>query len=239
MDKFNLLNFPNPDELANAVAQKWLAQLSARTSSAPNYCVAFSGGRIAKTFSAAVTKIATEKRISFPSVHFFWADECCVPPTAPESNFAIAQQLIFSPLGIPQNQIHRIHGEDEPSRAAANASDELTRLAPKSADNQPIFDMIFLGLGENGHIASLFPEESEAERQNKAVYRPVVATKPPPRRITLGYFAIAAAREVWMLASGSGKEDALRESLKPDGQTPFARVLKMRTQTLIFSDIRI
>jgi 6-phosphogluconolactonase len=99
--------------------------------------------------------------------------------------------------------------------------------------------LVFLGLGENGHVASLFPEESESEMADPAVYRAVVAVKPPPRRITLGYAALAAARQVWVLASGAGKEDALRDSLAPNGRTPLARVLQRRAQTRIFTDIRV
>ena len=72
---------------------------------------------------------------------------------------------------------------------------------------------------------------------SQAVYRSVTASKPPPRRITLGYAAIAAAREVWVLASGAGKEAALRESLSPDGTTPLARVLRGRERTCIFTDL--
>ena len=75
--------------------------------------------------------------------------------------------------------------------------------------------------------------------ENPAVYRAVHdSPKPPPDRVTLGYGAIAAARQVWMLASGAGKEAALRESLRPGGRTPFARVLKQRRGTRIFTDIR-
>jgi 6-phosphogluconolactonase len=73
---------------------------------------------------------------------------------------------------------------------------------------------------------------------DKAVYRAIHnSPKPPPDRVTLGYQAIAAARKVWALASGAGKEKALRGSLKPDGQTPLARVLQLRSQTTIFTDI--
>src|SRR5947208_12536772 len=92
-------------------------------------------------------------------------------------------------------------------------------------------------MGEDGHVASLFPGESEADLANTAAFRPVTAVKPPPRRLTLGYSAIAAARQVWVLASGAGKEGALRNSLAPHGATPMARVLKLSSQTKIYTDI--
>jgi 6-phosphogluconolactonase len=101
-----------------------------------------------------------------------------------------------------------------------------------------MFDLIFLGLGEDGHVASLFPGEPENISICRTVYRAVMnSPKPPPQRVTLGFQAIAAANQVWMLASGMGKTGALQESISPGGATPFARVLKLRTQTRIFTDI--
>lgn len=239
MDKVNLLSFPGPVELANTAAQDWLAQLAARPPDSGNYCVALSGGRIAKTFSSAVANLAKARNYTFPSVHFFWGDERCVLPTDAESNFAIAQQLIFEPLHIPQNQIHRIRGEEQPEHAASAAEAELRRYVATSSNGQPVFDMIFLGIGEDGHTASLFPTEPPEMVKNQAVFRSVVGTKPPPRRVTLGYQTIAAAAQVWVLASGAGKENAFRDSLKPDAQTPFGRVLKLRTGTKIYSDVPV
>jgi 6-phosphogluconolactonase len=237
-EKVKLISVPNDIALANIAAHEWIQQLATRPPDSDNYCVALSGGRIAKTFSAAVANLAKARNLDFKSVHFFWGDERCVPPTDAESNFAIAQELIFAPLAIPETQIHRIRAEDDPPKAAKDAEAELCRLAP-SSDRQPVFDMIFLGLGEDGHTASLFPGEPAKSANDKAVYRPVTGPKPPPRRITLGYQTIAAARQVWVLAAGTGKEKALRDSLKPDAQTPFGRVLNLRTYTKIYTDIQL
>jgi 6-phosphogluconolactonase len=130
-----------------------------------------------------------------------------------------------------------LRGEDPPESAAAGAEREARAIAPVGENGQPVFDLIFLGMGEDGHIASLFPGESEAAAAGPAVYRPVIASKPPPRRLTMGYSAIAAAKQVWVLASGAGKEGALRNSLAPNGTTPLARVLKSRSETKIYTDI--
>src|SRR5882672_4302440 len=138
--RFKVISVPNDVALANIAAHEWLAQLAARPPDSGNYCVALSGGRIAKTFSSAVSNLAAARKYTFASVHFFWGDERCVPPTDPESNFAIAQQLIFAPLGIPEKQIHRIRGEDNPERAAAAAEAELRRYASRSSNSQPVLD---------------------------------------------------------------------------------------------------
>jgi 6-phosphogluconolactonase len=103
----------------------------------------------------------------------------------------------------------------------------------------PVLDLIFLGMGEDGHVASLFPGAS-SEILNCTV--PFLAVenspKPPPRRISLSYAAIAASKQVWVLVSSAGKETALRESLAPSGKTPLARVIQSRLQTKIFSDFQ-
>lgn len=238
-DKVKITSVPNDVALANIAAHEWLQQIATRPPDSGNYCVALSGGRIAKTFSSAVANLAKARNLNFKSVHFFWGDERCVPPADAESNFAIAQQLIFAPLAIPETQIHRIRGEDDPPKAAGEAEAELRRFASASSDKQPVFDLVFLGMGEDGHTASLFPSEPAKMASNKAVYRAVTGTKPPPHRVTLGYPTIAAAKEVWVLASGAGKEKALADSLKADGKTPLGRVLKLRSRTRVFTDIHL
>jgi 6-phosphogluconolactonase len=238
-DKIKVISVPNDVALANIAAHEWIQQLATRPADSGNYCVALSGGRIAKTFSSAVANLAQARKLDLKSVHFFWGDERCVPPTDAESNFAIAQQLIFTPLAVPETQIHRIRGEDDPPSAAKAAEADLRRFASASPDTQPVFDIVFLGLGEDGHTASLFPGEPAKLVNDTAVYRPVTGPKPPPRRITLGYQTIAAARQVWVLASGAGKEKALQDSLKADGKTSLGRVLKLRSQTKIYTDIQL
>ncbi|MFM8470117.1 MAG: 6-phosphogluconolactonase, partial [Limisphaerales bacterium] len=199
--------------------------------------VAVSGGRIAKDFFSAVARQAQARKQSLAHVHFFWADERCVPPTDTESNFRSAAELLFQPLNLPTTNIHRIRGEDEPEAAARTAEAELRQIAPANAADQPVLDLVLLGMGEDGHVASLFPGEPVAVIASPAVYRAVTASKPPPRRITVGYGTLNAARDVWVLASGAGKEQALRESLSPMGRTPLGRVLRGRGQTLIFTDL--
>ncbi|HUB86347.1 MAG TPA: 6-phosphogluconolactonase, partial [Verrucomicrobiae bacterium] len=96
-----------------------------------------------------------------------------------------------------------------------------------------------LGMGEDGHVASLFPGRTDGTGSKEIFCAVDNSPKPPPRRISLSYASIAAARQVWALISGAGKETPLRESLKPQGQTPLARVIRSRTATKIFSEINI
>lgn len=239
MASFNLIPFDHADALAKSVAGAWLDKISEANRASKPFCVALSGGRITLKLFALVVEQGKLRNVSFANVHFFWADERCVPPNDPESNFAAASQHFFQPLGVAPGNIHRICGEDTPDIAAKLATDEIIRIASVNSEGQPVLDLIFLGMGEDGHVASLFPREPESMTADKAVYRAISnSPKPPPSRVTLGYPAIAAARQVWVLASGTGKEKALRDSLKPDGETPLARVLRSRTTT-VFTDIQV
>jgi 6-phosphogluconolactonase len=230
-----LVCFPNAQALAFAAAADWLGCLQ---NSSASSLVALSGGRIARDFFAAVTARAGKSGAPLRNVHFFWADERCVPPDHPESNFLLASQNLLLPLGIAADKIHRLKGEWPPAAAVAQANAELLALAPKNAEDIPILDIVFLGLGEDGHTASLMPNAPAAVTDCRQPYVHVPdSPKPPPHRISLTYPVLAAAREVWALVSGAGKEKALRESLRPGGETPFARVLRERAETRIFTDL--
>lgn len=240
MQNVELIRFDSPDELAKAAAEAWLDEIESANRSGERHSVALSGGRITQKFFTSLLEQAKSRKTSFAPVHFFWADERCVPPTDAESNFKIANELLFEPLDISKDQIHRLRGEEVPETGAKLAETEMRGVLGADVAGQPVLDLVFLGLGEDGHVASLFPGEPETWVADKAVYRTVHnSPKPPPDRITIGYQSIAAARQVWMLASGKGKETALRESLAPEGKTSFARVLRLRSETRILTDIAV
>jgi 6-phosphogluconolactonase len=285
MKRFELSTFATAEELARAVAGSWLDEIGTARRTGEPYCIALSGGRITQKLFASVVEQARARKTgdggtpSLPgNVHFFWADERCVPPDDPKSNFRLANELLFTPLKIPENQIHRIQGELAPDRAMELATAEIRRfvstapsspsppppeeragerrsIPPNSNSNplapafsplergegvgsQPILDLVFLGMGEDGHVASLFPGAPAKVVQCTDPFLVVEnSPKPPPRRISLSYNALAAARQVWVLISGAGKEKALAESLDLSGKTPLGRVIQLRKNTRIFSEI--
>ena len=156
-----------------------------------------------------------------------------------KSNFALAKKTFFDPLEISERKIHRLRGELDPAAAMADANSEIRKIVPLNEAGQAVLDMVFLGMGEDGHVASLFPNASLETQESKSPYLFITdSPKPPPSRITLSYAAIAAAKEVWVIAAGAGKEKAFRDSLSENGTTPLAHVLRSRHQTKIFSDIR-
>ena len=234
MKPFELIQFATADELARATADAWLNEVESANRAGTKHCVALSGGRITQKFFAATVEQARARNISFTQVHFFWADERCVPPGDPDSNYKMANDLLFVPLKISEAQIHRIHGEKPPASAVKIIEAEFLQAAPSQ-----VFDLILLGMGEDGHVASLFPGASPEIREASGPFLVVEnSPKPPPTRISLSYKTIFAAKAVWVLVSGTGKESALRESLSPGGHTPLARVLQERTTTRVFSDIK-
>ena len=224
-----LRTFDSAKDLAREAALRWLDAMA----DCDLFTVALSGGRIPKLLYAEVVAQASED--AFAKAHFFWGDERCVSPTDEESNFKLAAVRLLLALRVPESQVHRILTERGEAFAVQQAESEICRIADLDETGQPVLDLVFLGLGEDGHVASIFPGDTEA-METQAVYRAVTGPKPPPRRITLGYPALAAAREVGVLAAGEGKKEALGTSLADDGDTPLARVLKSRTHTEIFTD---
>lgn len=235
MGAIDIRRFPSAQELADTAAADCV-ELLRQSSSGRVFALALSGGRIARNFCSALAAQIRSNGLAVQNLHFFWSDERCVPPEDAESNFRLAKDSLLRPLGIPAPQIHRLEGEKPPEQAFSNAVADLRQLVSWT-DGQPVLDLVLLGMGEDGHVASLFPGEPAQMVADPAVFRRVTAVKPPPLRLTLGYRAIAAARNVWVLASGAGKAGALAESLQPNGRTPLARVLQMRAATRIYSDI--
>ena len=227
-----LQHFSDSASLAEAVAKRWHEALVQRGPGRP-FTVALSGGRTPKALYKAFAAKAGGAQLD--NVHFFWGDERMVPPTDEESNYKLAAAPLFLALKVSETQIHRVLTERGEEFAVQQAEAEICRVAELDASGQPVLDLVFLGMGEDGHVASLFPGDQEAI-ESQAVYRAVTGPKPPPRRITLGYRTLAAAREVWVLASGEGKKEALKNSLADDGDTPLARVLQSRKNTEIFTD---
>lgn len=222
MGKVELLRFGSADDLAKAAAAAWFGQIKGS-----EHC-AFSGGRIAEKFFDALTQ---GSRAKLNNLHYFWADERCVPPDHPDSNYRLMRERLLKPLGVPETQVHRIKGELDPALAAEEASREFSQIISP----HPVLDFIFLGMGEDGHVASIFPGDRTVE-QPSIFYRPVVAPKPPPHRVTITMHAILAAKNVWVMVSGPGKETALGKSLAYDPAAPLGQVLGGRDFTIVYTD---
>ncbi|MFQ5877961.1 MAG: 6-phosphogluconolactonase, partial [Acidobacteriota bacterium] len=153
-------------------------------------------------------------RIPWHGVHLFWGDERHVPPDHPESNYRMVRETLLDEIDIPAGHVHRIPAERADAGAAADEyEDELRGFFGLRTGVLPRFDLVLLGLGRDGHTASLFPG-SEALRESR---RAVVATRaegPLPRRISLTMPAINNAARVVFLVSGADKAEALRRVVR-------------------------
>ncbi|MBM3846808.1 MAG: 6-phosphogluconolactonase, partial [Verrucomicrobia bacterium] len=196
---------------------------------------ALPGGRIANKFYRSIVQQAPHDPALLGAIHLFWADERCVAPDDGDSNFRTASELLIEPLKLQPAQVHRIQGELPPPAGAAAAEASLNSVLGRSGSRA--LDLVILGMGEDGHVASLFPGDNWEDQNHPPLYRSVVAVKPPPNRVTLTYRALKEAAQVWVLASGAGKRDALRQSLSTDS-TPLGRVRSQRSQVRVFSDIQ-
>ena len=232
-----LLTFADAGELVRAAADAWLDAIAAAGRSGQAYCTALSGGRVAAKFFAVTAAQAVTRGVAMDPVHFFWADERCVPPTDPESNFKLAEEILFRPLKIQPEKIHRIKGENNPKAAAKTAEEELKRVVGCGQNQQPGLDLVVLGMGEDGHVASLFPHAIVNNMDISDSFLGIEdSPKPPPVRVSLSYQAIFAAKNVWVLVSGAGKLEALRNSLSGKKATPLGQIIAQR-KVKIFSDM--
>jgi 6-phosphogluconolactonase len=148
-------------------------------------------------------------------IHLFWGDERCVPPDHPESNYGMAAASLLRHLTIPSGNVHRIPGEDAAETAAARYDAELAeffgRATPGASDDtDPVFDLVLLGLGVDGHTASLFPDSPALEAKGWAVATVAPDSAEIAHRVTLTLPALNAARECLFLVSGASKRHAVR-----------------------------
>jgi 6-phosphogluconolactonase len=237
MIRHELIPCSDPMALAVRAAHDWVDEIKAARQAGRQHTVAISGGRIARPFLSEAAGLLRSAALPLDHVHVFWADERCVPPNNPESNYHLARILFLSLLSIPHDNVHRVLGEIDPEMAAAGAEKELRTVARCDAGT-PVLDLVVLGMGEDGHVASLFPQGAQTDAEESRVYRAVTGPKPPPRRITMDYTVLSAARAVWVLASGAGKEQALTDSISSGGSTPLAKVIRSREMTRIYTELR-
>lgn len=162
---------------------------------------------------------------SWSRVHLYWGDERCVPPDDPESNYGNVHRILIDPLGIPGENIHRIRGETDPEREADRYGRTLLKMLPLE-EGVPVFDWIWLGLGEDGHTASIFPHQIGLW---DAAQPCVVATHPQSgqQRISLTGKVINAAQRISFLVSGKQKSQVVNEIVMKEGryeEYPASRV---------------
>jgi 6-phosphogluconolactonase len=176
--------------------------------------VAISGGGTPKAMFALLADRSAPyfARIPWDKLELFWVDERCVPPTDSDSNYRMTSEAMLSKVPLPAAQIHRMEGELDPETAASRYEAELRTAFRLEGAETPVFDLVLLGMGDDGHTASLFPHTAALNEIAKLV----VANHVPQKdtwRITLTSPVINAARSVAFLIEGAAKADVLAEVL--------------------------
>jgi len=210
--------FPDADQLARFAARLFLSRLTLTNSIQVQFTVALSGGTTPKKmFEILGNDERLKKQVGhglWDYVHFFWSDERHVPPDHAESNYKLAYDSMLSPLGIREANIHRIKGElEDAGEAARQYEDDILRDFPVSEGQLPKFDLIFLGMGSDGHTASLFPGTKALQEEKRLVVSNWVG-KFFTERITMTAPLLNNAAFVVFLVSGQDKALPLKGVLE-------------------------
>ena len=199
-----------PKETAQAFAE----YLVKKQKTAKRLTIALSGGSTPKLlFDILSSEYVNE--IDWNKIHLFWGDERCVAPTDEQSNYKMTLEHLISKVGIPETNVHRILGENDPEIEAERYSN-LLQTELEQANGLPQFDIIMLGLGEDGHTASIFPHQMELLTSDKVC---AVAIHPESgqQRVSLTGKVINNAKDVCFLVTGAGKAEKVEEIMHQTG----------------------
>ena len=224
--------YPDAATVATATAARLLTVLTDTLAVKDRADIVLTGGTVGILTLGAVAQSPLAGAVDWSAVHVWWGDERFVASGDPDRNEGQAQEALLSHVPIPEENIHRMGSSsdfDAPETAAAAYHDELAR------NGSPEFDVLMLGLGPDGHVASLFPGHDVYVHGSAAVAVVTDSPKPPPTRVTLSVGTINRAKNVWLVAAGDEKAHAVAECLEGKAAYPGAAVHGME-QTLWLID---
>lgn len=203
--------FQNPLELAKGFADEFRKICEEVIIVRSKINVALSGGSTPKMFFT-ILALEYKNKIEWSKIDFYWVDERCVKPDDEESNYGMTKKILLNNIEIPESNIQRMIGENDPEREAERYSEILKKNLPVK-NNFPVFDLILLGVGEDGHTASIFPDQMDLLNGEKVC---AVAIHPATlqKRITLTGNTINNAERIYFLVTGKGKENVVKDILE-------------------------
>ena len=225
---------PDASAVAVAAADRFVALAQQSIDERDSFRLALSGGSTPKRIYPLLVAEPRVAAVDWSRVEFFWGDERAVPPDHPESNFGVAYQMLLAALpNVRPEAIHRMPAEAPDLDAAALAYEAELRIAfGARGDEPPVFDLIWLGMGPDGHTASLFPDSAALDVTDRWV---VANWAPGPQawRMTLTFPVLDAARELLFVVTGADKADALARVRAGDRELPAARGRAQHIEWLI------
>jgi 6-phosphogluconolactonase len=210
--------FADPRAATQAAVEVMVEAAGRAIDVADRFLVALSGGSTPRALYGQLAVPGFADRIDWEAVHVFWGDERCVPPNEPSSNYATAKETLLDHVDVKPGHVHRIRGEDDPETAAGDYERLLRRAfstpeGPPGSGSGSRFDLILLGMGEDGHTASLFPGTAAVGEAQRWVV-PVEASIAPRRRVSLTLPLINASAEKVFVVTGESKSPALAAVLQ-------------------------
>lgn len=199
------------EDLASAVAGDLLERLASAQERGEEPQVGLTGGTIADAVHHEVARLAPESPVDWTRVDFWWGDERFVDAGSSDRNALQARRAFLDEIGVPAGRIHEIPSSSEEPTAEESAAAYSRAIREHGAG---FFEVLMLGIGHDGHVASLFPGHPALDATDAIAVAVHDAPKPPPDRVTLTYEAMDRARAVWFLASGQEKADAVAAALR-------------------------
>lgn len=213
--------FPIPEDVAHAAARLFVELAWQAVAQHGSFCVALAGGNTPRAMYRVLAGRDFRTQVDWNTVQIFWGDERCVPPDHAESNYGMARRELLLQVPVPLGNVHRMEAERANlGRAAQDYEDVMRRYLPLNARGFPRFDLVLLGMGAEGHTASLFPGARRLAETSRWVSTPLVA-KLKSRRMTLTLPVLNAACYVLFSVCGSEKAGALREVLEGTSDPPL------------------
>lgn len=204
----------DPDELVRTAAELVVALAAQAVSERGRFDWALAGGDTPRALYALLASDAFATRIDWSKVHLVWGDERCVPPTDAASNYRMVKETLLDAANVPEQNVHRMLGELEPARAAASYEEGLrAAFGVREGGEAPRLDLVLLGMGADGHTASLFPNTSAVDETRRWVVASHVQSL-EAWRLTLTLPIINAAAHVVFLVGGKNKAARLAEVLR-------------------------
>jgi 6-phosphogluconolactonase len=227
--------FSTPDDLIKAAADRLLAEVESAVAARGVARIAISGGNTPRPMFELLATEPYLSKMPWDKMQLFWVDERCVPPDHPYSNYRMTREAMLDKVPLPQQQVFRMEGELDPQQAADNYQAILQQRFKIEPGQFPVFDAILLGMGDDGHTASLFPHTAALHEQTLTV----VANHVPQKdtwRITLTLPVLLAGRDVSFLIEGSDKAEVLKEVLLGpyDPETHPSQLIRPVSGRLLF-----